>query len=984
MKRTLTLLSASLALFMGSVVESSAAVPQSKDQTDAIIAAKGQLTSAPTIYIWMLDAEVEYDENNQPVKPMEYKNTTGDKNDNYYMIKMNGGSSYDTPISNNIIATNSSITDNAALRPNYTTSEPKTDEYRLARIKVVDGTPNGQGLKERDELTTIRGRGNSTWSSPKKSYRLKFPNKTKFLSKADGTNEYADAKNWTLLANVADKTMLRNALTAEVARRYEIKTGIKAMPYYPAYKYVDLVLNGEYIGTYQISDHTQIQTGRIEIDEDNGWFLEGVSTETKFIEDPHINFDGLENTQFTLNVKNPEDKYYTTEVQNSIKEYITNILNCRNAPYDFSETTGLFKYVDMESAVAYFIANEITGNFDGLISNYAYRDINPDDKLKLGPLWDFDIAYGNFVNFGANELVNHFIFERGKATYNPLPQLSKALVENSPEFVNLLVERWDKIFYDASGGKGLTNNMTYHLNRIAGEMQETRVLNYTPKENGGAGWDTNIDYLYWVAGSTYATYDLALSALQSFINSHNDWLNEAIHALKDNMTLNTTYILDAESQPSGNDPLYFIPEDYHNKICNVKLDNRTFAAGEWNTICLPFSLDYDQLKATFGNDVQLLEYSSIVGDFMKFTPAPDTRLVAGVPYLMKFSGNNVVNPTFNQVGISCMSPATISYSDNPAYSFTGTYFKTNIATDGTTMLLDAGDEAFEENTSASTLTGLSAYITRPTNGETSMPIYSNWMVFQDEDLNTSIIEEYIDKTVSILIKGRTLYRDGSWNSLCLPFAVNNATGTIFEGATFMRMGSAEFENQTLKLNFSIQTGNVTIPAGEPFFVKWGDSDNNPGDVIEEPRFKDVVIAQTSPITLFGNPDGALDAEEGSVVALTGIYDPLKIKKTGDNTILYLAGGNNLYYPNGKMTIGAFRAYFQLLGELTAGDPTSPSGVRAFELNFENEETGISTITKEERIIEETDAWYTLDGRRLSSEPTTSGIYINRGRKVVIK
>jgi hypothetical protein len=128
----------------------------------------------------------------------------------------------------------------------------------------------------------------------------------------------------------------------------------------------------------------------------------------------------------------------------------------------------------------------------------------------------------------------------------------------------------------------------------------------------------------------------------------------------------------------------------------------------------------------------------------------------------------------------------------------------------------------------------------------------------------------------------------------------------------------------------------------------------------------------------------LDAEDGSVVALMGLYDPLKIKKTGDNTILYLAGGNNLYYPNGKMTIGAFRAYFQLLGELTAGDPTSPSGVRAFELNFENEETGISTITKEERTIEETDAWYTLDGRRLSSEPTTSGIYINRGRKVVIK
>ena len=77
--------------------------PKSETETNARISNRAQLTSAPTIYIWMLDAEVEYDENNNPVKPKEYKNTT-DKNDNYYLVKLQGGSSYDTPISNNIIA----------------------------------------------------------------------------------------------------------------------------------------------------------------------------------------------------------------------------------------------------------------------------------------------------------------------------------------------------------------------------------------------------------------------------------------------------------------------------------------------------------------------------------------------------------------------------------------------------------------------------------------------------------------------------------------------------------------------------------------------------------------------------------------------------------------------------------------------------------------------------------------------------------------
>ena len=165
-------------------------LPPTKEEADRRITAREQMTSAPTIYIWMLDAEVEY-ENGVASKPLEHKNTTGDKNDNYYLVKLQGGSSYDTPISNNIIADDPNCTNNVALRPNYGRWETKTDEYRLARIKVVDAAGS---IKSRDELTTIRGRGNSTWSSEKKAYRLKFPNKTKFLAKEDGTNEYADAK----------------------------------------------------------------------------------------------------------------------------------------------------------------------------------------------------------------------------------------------------------------------------------------------------------------------------------------------------------------------------------------------------------------------------------------------------------------------------------------------------------------------------------------------------------------------------------------------------------------------------------------------------------------------------------------------------------------------------------------------------------------------------------------------------------------------
>ena len=924
--------------------------PTTKAETDARIAARAQLTSAPTIYIWMLDAEVEYDKNGNPVKPKEYKNTT-DKNGNYYLVKLKNGSSYDTQISNNIIAADPNCTNNVALRPNYGRGETKTDEYRLARIKVVDAAGS---IKSRDELTTIRGRGNSTWSSDKKAYRLKFPSKTKFLAKEDGTNEYADAKNWTLMANVADKTMMRNALARQIALRIESKTGIKALPFYPAYKFVDVVLNNEYIGTYQISDHVQIQTGRIEIDEDKGWFVEGVSTEEKFIEDPHINFDGIGDTGFTLNVKNPEDDFYTDDVAAAIRSYFTTILNFRNAPYDFSEATGLFKYVDIESAVAYFIGNEVSGNFDGLISNYAYRDINPGDKLKLGPLWDFDIAFGNF--WGGTGLVNHFIFEEGKATYNPLPMLCKSLVENSPEFVKLLNERWDAVYSDQPGNRpydnGLTNHLHFRIIDFNNEMTPSRLLNYTPKENGGAGWKTTEDNLGWVGG-TFNTYDEAVSALENFIVDHNHWLNTAIHQLKDNMKADA-YTLDAEATTDNLGQRF-------GKICDVQIQNRTFKAGEWNTICLPFSLTYDQLKATFGNDVQLLEYSGINGTTMMFTPAPANRLVAGIPYVIYFTGSNVANPKFTEMAISCRTPVTVSYEANSNYKFVGTFFKTNVSTDGKTLLLDAGDEAFEANTTAGTLTGLSAYVSVPA-GVRTVPLFFTATLFDAAD-NTETLATLDGKTVNVKLEGRMLYKDGYWNTLCLPFRLESLDDTPLAGATVMGLTGTTLEGTTLVVDFE---STSRMEAGIPYLLKWEGTNGS----IDSPTFHDVTITQTA------------DKAKSDYMNFIGTFSPFTLK-TDNRAMLYLGAKNTLYYPSEDVTVNSFRGYFKLKKDLTAGD-IEPKSIRSFELVFDGEETAITSIIADESLRPTDESWYTLDGRRLSSEPTTPGIYINRGRKVVIK
>ena len=89
-----------------------------------------------------------------------------------------------------------------------------------------------------------------------------------------------------------------------------------------------------------------------------------------------------------------------------------------------------------------------------------------------------------------------------------------------------------------------------------------------------------------------------------------------------------------------------------------------------------------------------------------------------------------------------------------------------------------------------------------------------------------------------------------------------------------------------------------------------------------------------------------------------------------------------------MTIGTHRAYFQLAPGITAGEPVSSSNakqIRAFNLNFgDDEATGIISVHDSGFMVNGSDAWYTLDGRKLDGQPTASGVYIHQGKKVVVK
>ncbi len=276
-----------------------------------------------------------------------------------------------------------------------------------------------------------------------------------------------------------------------------------------------------------------------------------------------------------------------------------------------------------------------------------------------------------------------------------------------------------------------------------------------------------------------------------------------------------------------------------------------------------------------------------------------------------------------------------------------------------------------------------------TPGNWSTPLCS-FTTFDGLELADNDSEKALDKKNSYLIShddgteknvmllGRKLWKDGDWNTLCLPFDLNAAQVTAQLAPALNGLMELDTEGTydghqtgldtdgTLYLYFKNAS---EITANKPYIIKWDASDPN---YIQNPVFTGVTI-----------DDSRYDVEfTGGMFVGTRDYTQFYDVDTG---FLLLGDNNTLYYPQPDLTdpdnpvypsIGAFRAYFQL-------DTTTP--VRAFRLSFgDGDETqGINSLTPDPSPREE-GSIYSVGGMKFDKMPTRKGVYIMNGRKVVIK
>lgn len=298
-------------------------------------------------------------------------------------------------------------------------------EWVTTTATFVNG--EGQVLYE-DSEASIRGRGNTTWTYPKKPYYLKLNKEKKKVNMFD-TN--AKSRKYILLANWMDRTNLRNAVAFEAARRTSIK-------WTPKGEFVDLYLNGEHKGLYYLVEKIEAEEGRLDLKYNTNRQDFLYTFDTSDPSEPHftISYGYRPNTGtkgLPVEIKFPDPDDYEdnqtawNEVINTAQASFTD-LNTAIHSQNIANT------VDLDSFCDWYLVHELCVNEEPKHpkSCYIYRE---NGIYRAGPVWDFD--WGTFIPTNATGLlstIKNSLFYGKPGEYTGLFQ--------NQEFVRVLKERW--------------------------------------------------------------------------------------------------------------------------------------------------------------------------------------------------------------------------------------------------------------------------------------------------------------------------------------------------------------------------------------------------------------------------------------------------------------------------------------------------------------------------------------------------------------
>jgi hypothetical protein len=386
-------------------------------------------------------------------------------------------------------------------------TEIKRDEWlNGAAYTLVDGERQLQNGMMYEGLCDIKGRGNTTWNVGKQPYniRLQEGGKKPLLG-------MPAQRHWVLLANAMDFSWLRNAVAFEISKIFN------NIIWTPKSEYVELYLNGNYAGIYQLTEQIRIDENRVNIPKisnenpDGGYLIELVNSlkdepwfklyhnrTGKYVSDKEVEANPRIDVM-NANVKDPDQN-----LENVWNIITSGVWAAEEAIYGDNfknESSGYCKYFDLPSAIDLYWVNEFTKNPDANHGSIFFY-YNPEaKKYFFGPVWDFDLTMGNYNTQNVNTPSNFYSIE------NHLYWIPRMLED--PFLKNLAKERW----------KEKNSELQSILDFID---RESEYLSEARKR------DTFIAHYY---NNPQGSYKEEIALLKSFIETRIRWINENIQKL---------------------------------------------------------------------------------------------------------------------------------------------------------------------------------------------------------------------------------------------------------------------------------------------------------------------------------------------------------------------------------------------------------------------------------------------------------------------
>ncbi len=349
----------------------------------------------------------------------------------------------------------------------------------------------------------IRLRGQSSRDFSKQSYRLEL------INDQEADTSFAllgmpKESDWILSGPFADKSQIRNKFVYDLASRMG--------QYAPRSRFCELVLNGQSVGIYLLTEEVKRDKNRVNISKLTETDIIGLDKTGGYIfkydKAPHPKGSFIKSREIVYpdpDVLQPEQSYYLLRLFTVYDSILTKT-------NDFMDPfKGFRKYASDSSLVDFFIINEITKNADSyLTSTYMYKDRDDvDGRIKFGPVWDYDLAFGN-TSFQNGNIIEGWQFEYNRSVMNPTRYFQDI------EFVKMFQKRW----YELRSQKYSNDSILGFFDELVNEISFAQKRNYDI-------WPVIDQSIFW-PGYYMDSYENEIEITRQWIINRLEWIDNNI------------------------------------------------------------------------------------------------------------------------------------------------------------------------------------------------------------------------------------------------------------------------------------------------------------------------------------------------------------------------------------------------------------------------------------------------------------------------